>query len=230
MDKPSDENPMLQDYGCFMDLMNRTNPAHTLNETEKSGNLGNAQPPRDDRTPSLVSFIGDTGAGKSTIVKLLIDLSTGQGARHPTPVIGPDASLAPTPTTGDIHLYLDPKTSRSSGPTLYADSEGLTGGHREPREEAFRSRRWRRLTRGADSEISSKAAQAILQQTLSWAADDESKRGRQFLVTNLYPRLLYAFSDVIVFVLRNQQWVMASRISRDWIADYSLLQVRGERI
>lgn len=36
-------------------------------------------------------------------------------------------------------------------------------------------------------------------------ADTPEKLKRQYAVTELYPRLLYTFSDVIVFVLRNSK-------------------------
>lgn len=35
-----------------------------------------------------------------------------------------------------------------------------------------------------------------------WAVTPETKK-REYAVTQLYPRLLYTFSDVVVFVLRN---------------------------
>lgn len=38
--------------------------------------------------------------------------------------------------------------------------------------------------------------------TIAWA-DNDMKRKREYTVTELYPRLLYTFSDAVVFVLRN---------------------------
>ena len=37
---------------------------------------------------------------------------------------------------------------------------------------------------------------------ITWA-DTNIKQSREYAVTNLYPRLLYTFSDVVVFVLKN---------------------------
>ena len=37
---------------------------------------------------------------------------------------------------------------------------------------------------------------------IMWASDKE-KKSRQFVVENLYPRLLYTFSDIVVLVMRN---------------------------
>ena len=41
---------------------------------------------------------------------------------------------------------------------------------------------------------------------ITWAQDRE-KRSRQFIVENLYPRLLYTFSDIVVLVMRNPKSV-----------------------
>jgi hypothetical protein len=38
---------------------------------------------------------------------------------------------------------------------------------------------------------------------LVWASEDASRRTRNFAVANLYPRLLFSFSDTIIFVLKN---------------------------
>jgi len=40
------------------------------------------------------------------------------------------------------------------------------------------------------------------QRDIAWAVTPETKK-REYAVTQLYPRLLYTFSDVVVFVLRN---------------------------
>jgi hypothetical protein len=47
---------------------------------------------------------------------------------------------------------------------------------------------------------------------ITWATDSELS-SRQYIVTNLYPRILYTFSDVVVFVLHygNGRWYISPR-------------------
>jgi len=125
-----------------------------------------------------------------------------------TPIIGRSDSTLPT--SADVHLYMDPESKFSERPILYADCEGLEGGERnpvaanaivgssapeDPASHAPRgSNRLRSLAKG-------------IKRSIKWAARDSesyeqtSKRG--FAVAEMYPRIFYAFSDVIVFVLNN---------------------------
>lgn len=186
---------MFQDYGRFAELMASTNPIRNNQGdsfVENTRSLG-----RDNRTPSLVSFVGQTGAGKSTLVKLLIDFALQDAQIYISPVVGPPG--AHLPTSEDVHLYMDPRTAYSHGPLLYADCEGLEGGEREPLGAKFR--RKRQKDSGAE-EKALKNDKVISKRELRWA-NGPLERSREFAVTNLYPRLLYTFSDVIIFVLRN---------------------------
>ena len=82
----------------------------------------------------------------------------------------------------------------TKSPILYADCEGLEGGESAPRAEAIKSQEKRNHTtkRGLGAP-----------RHLPWATGDKEKSKREYAVTELYPRLLYTFSDVVVFVLRN---------------------------
>ena len=40
------------------------------------------------------------------------------------------------------------------------------------------------------------------------------KKTREFAVTELYPRVMYTFSDVVVFVLQNQRYVIPTYLNR----------------
>ena len=138
---------------------------------------------------------------------MLIEL-TNSGRQGPVPVIG--SINHSIPTSGDVHLYSDPRTYATDFPILYADCEGLQSGEIEPmaaqakrditlvfdlghtRRTASVKKRWRRKHHSSQREI-------------TWATTQE-KRSRQYSVTNLYPRLLYTFSDVCVFVLKNPRF------------------------
>ncbi|KAF2134377.1 hypothetical protein P153DRAFT_402048 [Dothidotthia symphoricarpi CBS 119687] len=195
--RDNQNRPIFQDYGRYSAIMADSN----------SGEYKL-------RYPQLVSFIGQTGAGKSTLIKMLIDQ---QERKHrpsdwnfPSPVAG-SLSNGSVPTSGDVHLYSDPSTYAAEYPMLYADCEGLEGGESIPMAMQYRNsastpskekgkdnhpvrehRKRRRVTKSLHSR----------QIDIKWA-NSPDKLKRQYAVTELYPRLLYTFSDVIVFVLRN---------------------------
>ncbi|PTB65192.1 hypothetical protein BBK36DRAFT_1122202, partial [Trichoderma citrinoviride] len=156
-----------------------------------------------ERFPHLVSFVGQTGksysSGKSTIIKMLMHRAQ---AKADPPVENPTLNPVPglvddnCPTTGDVHLYADPGTYYDQKPILYADSEGMTGGESTPRG----LEQWSQ----AETDTAKKTRDLVkdkIIKTLTWATD-ASKRSREFAVKSLFPRILYTFSDVIVFVLR----------------------------
>lgn len=165
------------------------------------------------------------GAGKSTLIKMLIERleASDRDPTHkfPSPVTSTNNDLLPT--TGDVHLYADPDTYRSKSPILYVDCEGLDGGEAVPRGVRHRSNQnpisditasFGSIT-GHSPRSSTRTSDFIERRTrrdrnnrhstqrdIAWAVTPETKK-REYAVRNLYPRLLYTFSDVIVFVLRN---------------------------
>lgn len=190
-----DDDPIFEDYGRYATLM-----AESLSATPIV------------RYPQLVSFIGQTGkssqlsllalyspiagAGKSTVVKMLINLQDTENnpaakARHPSPVVG--SVNDNIPVSANVHLYADPQTISTKTPILFADCEGLEGGESVPKAEASRMR-------DIASELKRRHRAS---RKLSWAMNDKEKSKREYAVTELYPRILYTFSDVVVFVLRN---------------------------
>lgn len=200
--RPEDGPPLFQDYGRFVHLMASTHEGKNgiwsaILQGRSQGTL------RDIRTPSLVSFVGETGAGKSTLIKLLVDLSTESYENYPTPVVG--VSGVDLPTSEDVHLYADPCTAYSEAPVLFADCEGLTGGTREPLGAVFKQKRRRSNSGETEStDRLTRKGRPTSEREITWA-DNARSRSREFAVTNLYPRLLYTFSDVVVFVLRNHR-------------------------
>ncbi|KAK8047929.1 hypothetical protein PG996_015993, partial [Apiospora saccharicola] len=171
---------VLHDYGRFAAIMGETTAEDTT-----------------ERFPQLVSFIGETGAGKSTLIKLLIDrqdLTSLDGPRYYSPVTSSNHDRLPT--TGDVHLYADPSTLYSNTPALFVDCEGLSGGEAMPKQLRHRS------LDGVAHDLDQSQKKLSTTRTLAWAKTPQTRK-REFAVSQLYPRILYTFSDVVVFVLRN---------------------------
>lgn len=206
VEKDSFGKPSFQDYGRYAALMAQTK-----------------QPKMILRFPQLISFVGQTGmftfppvpnrkdsgdlfalfllgAGKSTIIKLLISLREHKAAFSEksvfkSPVVG-SVKNDNSPTSGDVHLFIDPLTAPKDKPLVYADCEGLEGGEVPPRASKFKetgqnqAQRWLQIFRSSPRE-------------LLYAAQNSEAQNREWAVHKLYPRLLYTFSDVVVFVLQN---------------------------
>ena len=125
-----------------------------------------------------------------------------------TPVVG--AVDSSNPTSGDVHLYADPGTFQDQFPMLYADSEGLRGGERVPLGDRAKVLQhmpvdggWRDDVAATESRPRPKLFRRAWD--INWG-DDPSLRRREYTVRHLYPRFLYTFSDVVVYVLRNERY------------------------
>ena len=106
------------------------------------------------------------------------------------PVTGVPGS--PEPTTGDVQLYPDPATHMSKVPIFYADCEGLNGGDKTPKA----------LENVGLSDIARRGGRL---KDIPWATVLKGGRKRQQIVTNLFPKLLYTFSDTVVFVTQQSR-------------------------
>lgn len=196
----------FHDYGRYAALMAATNASLASQEQTSSvyQEIYDDTQFTNPRAPSLVSFVGQTGAGKSTLIKLLIQIKESAGTlNYHRPVAGlPGKDI---PTSEDVHLYLDPESSLSTNPILYADCEGIDGGAREPMATTFRHKR-------EASEIEQfnnrepAAIQSSTKRELLWAKTP-LEQTRQFVVARFYPRVLFTFSDVVIFVHRNPRYM-----------------------
>lgn len=106
-----------------------------------------------------------------------------------------------------MHLYADPESFSTESEIIYADCEGLEGGESAPKSET--SLRQYNMKRQRDNPPETNIQKRShwkgyrASWDLAWAINDKEKSKREYIVTELYPRLLYTFSDVVVFVLRN---------------------------
>lgn len=161
-----------------------------------------------------------TGAGKSTLIKMLIDRQASgsqDGSRYYSPVTSSNQDR--TATTGDVHIYADPSSAFSTTPLLFVDCEGLNGGEAMPKQlRHHQSQDPRQATRPshaaapppyeptatgeADHGRRYVRSRHNSKRTIAWARTPQTRK-REFAVSQLYPRVLYTFSDVVVFVLRN---------------------------
>ena len=205
VDRTHSENLIFRDYGKYAELLDQTSSEY-ISDMENQSLDSFIQETRDRRTPSLISFVGQTGAGKSTIIRLLIELNSSSTWKYGAPVVG--SASADVPSSEDVHLYLDPITALSPAPMLYADCEGLDGGEREPLGAKFK--RMAAISSNRASALDDEPVRYSSEREISWATSSEMQ-SREFAVSQLYPRLLYTFSDVVVFVLRNPRYIVIMR-------------------
>ncbi|KAK3330701.1 hypothetical protein B0H66DRAFT_528046 [Apodospora peruviana] len=187
--------------------------------------------------PSLISFVGDTGSGKSTLIRAIIRMLAPQAHKdYRAPVPG-TASDGFDSTSSDVHLFADPGTLYKESPLMLVDCEGFSGtdtpiarrilskANRAENSQPLRDGTLRSATAGRPAKdlLSEHANTASHRIDLQWGqlnipiqAPASTLAGRKplgqvdaetrkIVVKNLYPRLLYAFSDVVCFVTTNSR-------------------------
>lgn len=123
-----------------------------------------------------------------------------------TPVVGRlDDEL--TSTSENVHLYFDSKSFSSRCPILYADCEDIQNDDSLSKIVEGRSEFWSKSLNVQYDKGKVKAIRNFADRSLYWIKSDHVKKRRSYSVRNLFSRILYTFSDVIVFVLRAQKWV-----------------------
>jgi hypothetical protein len=183
--------------------------------------------------PSFVSFIGDTGTGKSTLVRAMILMGQVNRSGLPSPsdelpeksrvhefravlaarIHGPvtrtaNLSHLTDPTSSGVHLYKDITTSDSdrtpgspnirsnATPMLFADCEGFGGGIAKTNSERTNSAAVMKL-KPEDENPNLLFDRPIT----SPGYGNRGKEGAELF----YARFLYTFSDVVVFVTKEDQ-------------------------
>lgn len=142
------------------------------------------------------------------------------GSRYYSPVTSSNQDR--TATTGDVHIYADPSSAFSTTPLLFVDCEGLNGGeampkqlrhhqHQDPRPAGPRPATsaappppYEPTTTSTNTDHGRRYIRSrhSSKRPIAWARTPQTRK-REHAVSQLYPRVLYTFSDVVVFVLRN---------------------------
>ncbi|KAI8712039.1 RING-type domain-containing protein [Fusarium sp. LHS14.1] len=146
--------------------------------------------------PALVSFVGTTGSGKSALISLLSKFYSHFSTNHfKTPDVGESESRQPT--SSNVHLYADPQTYRNDNPILYAECEGID-------EDETYAEMKNPLAGGSSSSPTLPHTSRIPQlrsQNIIWSKMPRNAGAwtRKEITRILFPRILYIFSDVVVF-------------------------------
>ena len=139
------------------------------------------------------------------LIELQVAAFESKSHDFPAPVVG--AIGTSIPTSADIHMYADPETQWTQFPRLYVACEGLQGGENVPMANQAMMEAKKKVDGGSESHYHRKMrdnAQGARIRKLGFAKDDV-QRTREYTVQELYPRLLYTFSHVVVFVLYNER-------------------------
>src|SRR5262245_8542197 len=114
--------PPLNVGSVASDSLPTTSTAHPTN----ASSLTEAHSLRDipqPRHPSFISFLGDSGTGKSWILRSLFRTFPD----YPVPLSSPGKIDITISTSSDICLYADGVTASDPNPILFLDFEGLSG-------------------------------------------------------------------------------------------------------
>ncbi|KAK0722843.1 hypothetical protein B0T26DRAFT_704224 [Lasiosphaeria miniovina] len=173
--------------------------------------------------PRVISFVGDTGSGKSTLIRAMIRMAAPRRRfdfRVPVPGVVDDEFDS---TSSDVHVFADPVTISTEDPLFFVDSEGFSGSDNPVSRRVHSDASKDFLNKIGLGGVHGQTAYeqywehsetAMNEIDLQWGEIDfatyyPDKRGhvtpdtRNKVVKHVYPRLLYAFSDVICFVTNN---------------------------
>ena len=102
---------------------------------------------------------------------------------------------------------MDPDSSESQAPLLFADCKGLDGSEHDKVGTILKSK-----LASSQNKAYSSLPKLIIERDLV-QENSPKKQSRDSAVAHLYPDLLYTFSDVIVFVSKYPRYVSCSALT-----------------
>ncbi|KAH8809385.1 hypothetical protein F5884DRAFT_858885 [Xylogone sp. PMI_703] len=165
--------------------------------------------------PRLISFLGNTNAGKSSLIEVLMGhlwdsrITDEDLCGTPFPVVGNQDSV---PTSSDIHLYRDQIEGKINpeSPLLFADYEGFEAADYSA-EAKSKDKYIEDMEKKAPDHIQHDTMKRkgwarntfdktmrFMKRNLTWS---DSNIDRSKAVEELFPRLVYNISDVVVYVV-----------------------------
>jgi hypothetical protein len=128
-----------------------------------------------------------------------------------TPIPGIKA-FSTRPTSSDVRLYLETATIDTARLILFADSEGLLGGNQTPFASSIESIAG--IARYPPSpHVRKPLADKKSRKIIPWK-ELKHEISRKYCVEHIYPQILYAFGEVLCYVIQQNHRVAESLVSQ----------------
>lgn len=158
--------------------------------------------------PTLIAFMGEAGAGKSTLIGSLLQLgATLAGVSDfSRPIVSQSENS--WPTSNGVHLYADPVTCSNHRPLLYADCQGLNSQSFLPMAHYCKMHDIPYAFTPAqgsvpemEEKIGTRALESFNMLKVPTCVTSDTIKATEFKeVDRVYPMLMYETADIVVYV------------------------------